>query len=133
MKTKQPGFFNIAALVLTAAFTLFAYISKWNALRSNNKFKNYWNLEVAIQIAKYLTRFQPSTCMKKNVNKIFFSAQFNWSRKTLWQHPYKACRFWKYRDKHLQQVMKNWIKGRKDTILVSTTLLKWNMLRGSTS
>ena len=32
-------FFNIAAVVLAAAFTLFVYISKWNALRSNNKFK----------------------------------------------------------------------------------------------
>ena len=37
--TKQSGFSNIATVVLAAAFTLFVYISKWNDLRSNNKFK----------------------------------------------------------------------------------------------
>ena len=38
-ETKQSGFFNIAAVVLAAAFTLFVYISKWNDLRLNKKFK----------------------------------------------------------------------------------------------
>ena len=74
METKQSGFFNVAAVVLAAAFTLFVYIPKWNALRSNNKFKNYWILRVAMQIAKYLTNFQPSTWVNKNMNKISFSA-----------------------------------------------------------
>ena len=63
METKQSGFFNIAAVRPAAAFTLFVYISKWNALSSNNKFKNYWILGVAMQIAKYLTHFQPSPCV----------------------------------------------------------------------
>ena len=115
-------FFNIAAVVLAAAITLFAYISKWNALCSN-KFKNYWISGVAIQIAKYLTHFQPSTCVNKNVNNNFFNAQFSSFKKT-WQHPYKASRLWKHTDKHPQQVMKNCVKYRIDTILVSTGLLK---------
>ena len=50
---------------------LFVYISKWNALCSNKKFKNYWVLDVAMQIAKNLTHFEPSTCVNKNMNKIF--------------------------------------------------------------
>ena len=116
-------FFNIAAVVLAAAFSLFTYISKWNALCSNNEFKNYWILGVAIQIAKYLSHFQPSTCANKNVNNTFFSAQFNWFRRT-WQHAYKTSRLWKHTDKHPQQVMKNCVKDRIETILVSTALLE---------
>ena len=50
----------------------FVYISKWNDLRSNNKFKNYFEVfGVAMQIVKYLTHFKPSTCMNKKMNKIF--------------------------------------------------------------
>ena len=48
---------NYVKSMFAAAFTLFVYISKWNALRSNNKFKKYWVLVVARQIAKYLTHF----------------------------------------------------------------------------
>ena len=47
------------------------YISKWNALCLNNKFKNYLVLGGAMQIAKYLTYFQTSTCALKDTNKIF--------------------------------------------------------------
>ena len=57
--------------MLAAAFTLFVYISKWNALGSKNKFKNYWVLGVAMQIVKNLTHLQPSTCVNKNVNTTF--------------------------------------------------------------
>ena len=49
METKQLGLFNIAAIVLAAAITLFVYISKWSALRSNIKLKNYWILGAAKQ------------------------------------------------------------------------------------
>ena len=55
------------------------------------------------------------------MNNIFFSAQFNWSKKT-WQHPCKTSRLWKHPDKHPRQVMKNCVKDRIDTILVSTAL-----------
>ena len=71
METKQSGFFNIAGVVLAAVFTLFVYISKWNALHSNNIFKNYCILGVAMQSANYLTHFQPSACTNKNIR--FFS------------------------------------------------------------
>ena len=58
--------------MLPAAFTLSVYISKWNDLCSNNKIKNYFEVfGVAMQIVKYLTHFKPSTCMNKNMNKIF--------------------------------------------------------------
>ena len=56
----HPGCFN----------EIFVYISKWNVLRSTNKFKNYWVLGVAMQIAKYSTHIQPFTCVNKN-SKIF--------------------------------------------------------------
>ena len=65
METKQSGCFHIAAVRLAAAFTLFVYISKWNALCSNNKFENYWILGIVMQLVKYLTHFQPSPCMNK--------------------------------------------------------------------
>ena len=49
-------------------FYLFVYISKSNALHSNNKFKSYWVL--AMLIALYLPHFQPSVCVNKNVNPL---------------------------------------------------------------
>ena len=60
---KRTKFLRLAALRLrknqqklikpmfAATFALFLYISRSNALRSNNKFKNYWVLGVAILIA----------------------------------------------------------------------------------
>ena len=48
---------NYVKSMFAAAFTWFVYISKWTALRSNNKFKKYLVLVVARQIAKYLTHF----------------------------------------------------------------------------
>ena len=39
MEIKQSCFFNIAAVVFAAEFTLFVFILKWTSLRSNNKFK----------------------------------------------------------------------------------------------
>ena len=52
----------------------------------------------AKQIAKYLTHFQKSACVNKNLNKIFSSAQCN--------YPYKKSRVWKHPNRQPQQVFK---------------------------
>ena len=90
------------------AFTLFVYISKWNALHSN---------KIAMQIAKYLREWKRE--------QDFFSAPNSTDPgKHLWQHPYKTSRLWKDPEKHPQKVMKDCVKDRIDTILVSTAFLK---------
>ena len=110
--------------MLAAVFTLFLYISKWNALRPNNKFKNYWVLGVAMQIVKNLIHFQPSTCVNKSVNTTFSAPNSS--------DPEQDCDsiYRRHPDygstliSHHNKTMKNCVKYRIDTILVSTAILR---------
>ena len=116
-------FFNIAAVVLAAVFTLFVYISKWNALYSNNKFKTTESLRLLCRLLNTQLIFSHQPAWIKTWTR-FFSAPNS-------TDPGKHYDSIHIRHPDYERILKSthsksWKIESKtiDTILVSSALLK---------